>query len=218
MITKFNRVFIRSYRKSSKFNLELTNDLKEIIIGLLLGDLHAEKRNLNCNTRLQFKQSNKNKDYIEHLFTLFKSYCGSPPKPTTWFDNRINRNKLYSSVKFWTLSLPCFNIFKELFYTSTGVKILPVNLSELLTAKGLAYWLMDDGYNSVNGFYFCTESYTLIENEKLVKILKEKFDLDCGVHKHTNGYRLYVFSSSKNKLLELVKPYLLKHFYYKFDL
>ena len=27
--------------------------------------------------------------------------------------------------------------------------------------------------------------------------------LDCGVHKHTNGHRLYVFSNSKNKLLEL---------------
>jgi hypothetical protein len=77
---------------------------------------------------------------------------------------------------------------------------------------------MDDGYKSGNGFYFCTESYTLTENEKLVKILKDKFNLDCSVHKHTNGYRLYIFSSSKDKLLELIKPYLLKHFYYKFDI
>lgn len=56
------------------------------------------------------------------------------------------------------------------------------------------------------------------DNLKLSQILKNKFNLDCGVHKHTNGHRLYVFSGSKNKLLELIKPYLITHFYYKFDL
>ena len=77
---------------------------------------------------------------------------------------------------------------------------------------------MDDGYKSGNGFYFCTESYTLEENNKLRQILKNKFNLDCGVHKHSNGYRLYIFSSSRAELLKLVKPYLIEHFYYKFDL
>jgi hypothetical protein len=77
---------------------------------------------------------------------------------------------------------------------------------------------MDDGYNSKNGFYFCTESYSLSENQKLVKIMKNNFDLDCGVHKHTNGYRLYIFSTSKNKLINLVKPNLLSHFYYKLNI
>ena len=77
---------------------------------------------------------------------------------------------------------------------------------------------MDDGYQSVNGFYLCTDSYLLSDIHKLVIILKNKFDLDCGVHKHTNGYRLYIFGSCKDKLLHLVKPYLLPHFYYKFNL
>ena len=77
---------------------------------------------------------------------------------------------------------------------------------------------MDDGYKSVSGFYLCTESFSLSDNHKLKNIIKNKFNLDCGVHKHTNGYRLYVFSSSKDKLLQLIKPYLLTHFYYKFDL
>jgi hypothetical protein len=57
---------------------------------------------------------------------------------------------------------------------------------------------MDDGYKSSNGFYFCTESYSLNETKKLDIILKDKFNLDCGVH--TNGYRLYLFTSSKNRL------------------
>lgn len=77
---------------------------------------------------------------------------------------------------------------------------------------------MDDGYKSVQGFYISSESFTLMEHELLVKILKNKFNLDCNYHKHTNGYRIYIFSNSKDKLLSLIKPYLLNHFYYKFDL
>jgi hypothetical protein len=76
---------------------------------------------------------------------------------------------------------------------------------------------MVDGYKSINGFYFCTEFYTLEDNYKLSEILKNKFNLECGIHKHTNGHRLYVFSSSKERLLELIKPYIIDHFYYKID-
>ena len=135
----------------------------------------------------------------------------------SYFDNRPHKNKSYFSKKFNTYSLPCFNKFRLLFYNDKGVKIIPENLDSLLTTRGLAYWLMDDGYKSGNGFYLCTESYSLDENLKLVQIFKNKFKLDCGVHKHTNGYRLYIFSSSKDNLLQLVKPYLITHFYYKLN-
>jgi hypothetical protein len=59
MKNNFNKIFIWLYRKFAKFNLELPLELEEIIIGLMIGDLFAEKRNPNSNTRLQFKQSKK---------------------------------------------------------------------------------------------------------------------------------------------------------------
>jgi hypothetical protein len=209
---------VRFYRKSAKYDLELNTDLKEIIMGLMLGDLFAEKRNPNSNTRLQFKQSVKNKVYIDHLYSIFKDYCNSEPKVTSSLDKRPGKKELNISIKFWTQSLPCFNQFRELFYDESGTKFIPFNLEQTITARSLAYWAMDDGYKSGKGFYFCTESYTLEDNYKLCQILKNRFNLDCGVHKHTNGHRLYVFSSSKDNLLNLVKPYLIEHFYYKFDL
>jgi len=173
MKNNFNKIFIRLYRKSAKFNLELSLELEEIIIGLMIGDLFAEKINPNSNTRLQFKQSKKNKNYIDHLYSLFKEYSGSEPKITSWFDNRPGKNKTYSSVKFSTFSLPCFNKFRSLFYDSLGTKIIPDNLEIFLTERSLAYWIMDDGYKSGNGFYFCTDSYSLSENKKLSQILKK---------------------------------------------
>ena len=218
MKNNINLMFVRFYRKSSKYDLELNADLKEIIIGLMLGDLFAEKRNPNSNTRLQFKQSIKNKVYIEHLYSIFKDYCNSEPKITTSIDQRPGKKDLNISIKFWTQSLPCFNQFRELFYDELGIKYIPSNLDEIITPRSLAYWAMDDGYKSGKGFYFCTESYTLEDNIKLSQILKNRFNLECGIHKHTNGHRLYVFSRSKDILLELIKPYLIEHFYYKFDL
>ena len=213
-----NFTLVRYYRKSAKYDLELNADLKEIIIGLMLGDLFAEKRNPNSNTRLQFKQSIKNKVYIEHLYSIFKDYCNSEPKITTSIDQRPGKKDLNISIKFWTQSLPCFNQFRELFYDELGTKYIPSNLDELITPRSLAYWAMDDGYKSSKGFYFCTESFTLEDNHKLKYILKNKFDLDCGIHKHTNGHRLYIFSSSKEKFIQLVKPYLIPHFHYKFNI
>ena len=218
MKNNINLMFVRFYRKSSKYDLELNADLKEIIIGLMLGDLFAEKRNPNSNTRLQFKQSIKNKVYIEHLYSIFKDYCNSEPKITTSIDKRPGKKDLNISIKFWTQSLPCFNQFRELFYDELGIKYIPSNLDEIITPRSLSYWAMDDGYKSGKGFYFCTESYTLEDNTKLSQILKNRFNLECGIHKHTNGHRLYVFSRSKDILLELIKPYLIEHFYYKFDL
>jgi LAGLIDADG DNA endonuclease family len=65
------------------------------------------------------------------------------------FDSRPDKMKEYGAIKFVTLSLPlvldcpkaraCFNIYRELFYNSEGKKIIPENLEELLTARGLAY-------------------------------------------------------------------------------
>lgn len=65
----------------------------------------------------------------------------------------------------------------------------------LLTERGLAYWIMDDGYKSVNGFYLCTESYTLDDHQVLVSVLRNKFHLNCNIHKTTNGNRIYIFGN-----------------------
>jgi len=215
---------VREYRKSAKYDLILNIELEETIIGLMLvakQDLYAERIKASSNTRLQFKQSIKNKAYINlpsALYLLFENYCSTPPKVNILKDNRSEKKELNESIKFWTLSLPCFNRFRELYYDDKGVKFIPLNLEDLLTPRALAYWAMDDGYRSNSGFYFCTESYTIEDNWKLKEVLKIKFGLECGIHKHTNGNRLYVFRTSKSELFTLIRPYIIDHFLYKLEL
>jgi hypothetical protein len=125
--------------RKQKLDLILSQEQIEIINGCMLGDLHAERRNLNGNTRLQFKYSSIYKEYLNYLYNIFMNFTGTEPLNLSYFDNRVNKQKTYFSLKFQTFSLPCFNIFRETFYNSTGVKIIPNNIADLLTARSLAF-------------------------------------------------------------------------------
>jgi hypothetical protein len=91
---------LRFYRTAAKHNLILTSELEEVLLGLMLGDLYAERKNSNSNTRLQFKQSIVNKNYIDHLYSLFKDYCNSEPKTTISLDTRKGKKLENISIKF----------------------------------------------------------------------------------------------------------------------
>jgi hypothetical protein len=148
--------------KLERANITLTQDLKDNLVGLLLGDLSIHRYSPTSNSCCCFGQGLVHKDYIFHLYDLFKNYCGTEPK----INNRkpdFRTNKVYTRVYFNTLRLPCFNEFYELFYPQ-GQKVVPRNIGDLLTPAGLA---QDDGYlhSKGNNFLFATNSYTLSEKE-----------------------------------------------------
>lgn len=167
----------------------------------------------NSNCRLRFGQSGIHKEYLIHLYNLFKPYCNSSYKERKTFDKRTN--KFYENIYFNTMTIPIFNEFRELFY-SDGIKIVPKNIEDFLTVPGLAYWAMDDGMKFENGFVFCTDSYTLEEVKLLVKVLQNKFGLNCGSKlRKKDVYRLYIWKDSMNKFIELVKPHFHESMLYK---
>jgi hypothetical protein len=194
---------------------EIPSDLKDIIVGLALGDLYLRKR---CkNTSLHFKQSINNEPYIIHLYTLFQEFCKMAPKIK---DAKI-KDKTHQSIFFDTLTYEAFNYYYDLFYKNKK-KIVPLNIEELLTARSLAYWAMDDGSPDRSGFVFHTNSFTLAEVEILVKTLKNKFNLNCSIHSRNDRvikpHLIYVKRDSFTKLVSLVEPYVIPHFKYKLKL
>lgn len=209
---KMKNQLCRFYRTASKLIFHIPNNVHDAIIGSMLGDLFAERLSLKRNTRLQFIGGLVNKPYIIHWFTILQTFCIAIPKEGKSWNKR--RKTFDFNIKFWTRSLACFNIYHELFYKD-GVKIIPVNLIDLLTPIGLAYWAMDDGYNTSTGFYFCTDSYTYAEHLQLQLILKEKFNIITGIHVHGNTYRLYIHKVSKEDFFDLIRPHVIPHFLYK---
>lgn len=160
------------------------------------------------NAKVRVRQSLIHIEYVFALFEIFKDFCGTPPQKE-W-------NKTFSTFSVWfsTLHCPVFNPYYELFYPN-GVKVVPINIGELLTARGLAFWIMDDGCKAGSGLEFCTDSFLKEEVELLVEVLKTRFNLDCTYRVYQNGWRIYVKAHSIETLRALVLPYTYPYFHYK---
>jgi len=135
--------------------------------------------------------------------------------------------KVYSSISFATLQLPCFKVLHQLFYKQNGltpaglprfVKVIPLNIYELLTPSSLAYWIMGDGSKQNNGIHLSVYAYTLAECDLLVEALNRKFNINCTLHKHNKGPRIYLDKASTLLVRDLVKPYFVPSMYYKLGL
>lgn len=141
-----NKVVKKRLTKVERSKINIDIPLNEIIIGLLLGDGHIQCRHLNGNSRFMYGQSSLRENhlnYFNHIFDLFKPFISKDYniKSKSFKDKRSGNT--YSSVLFATLTLPCFTIYRDLFYKQLPngkyKKIVPLNINQLLTPKGLAY-------------------------------------------------------------------------------
>lgn len=114
------------------------------------------------------EQGSLHKHYIDSIFALFKDFA---KKDSLTEYKRVDKRsgKETTSYFFSTLTLPVFYQYAQLFYvkvpnTRQVVKVIPANISDLLTPRALAYWIMDDGqYVKRGGVTLCTDSFTLDE-------------------------------------------------------
>lgn len=105
----------------------------------------------------------------------------------------------------------------ELFYKN-GVKIVPRNLAELLTARGLAFWIMDDGGKSVyNQTILHTRSFSKQDVEYLQSVLNQNFGLRTRLEeKKLNQWVIFIpVRQHQIKLKDIVGPYMHKSMLYK---
>jgi hypothetical protein len=190
--------------KLERSQIVLPNNLKDILIGLLLGDLYAQKRSTKGNTLLRFEQGFLHKEYIDHLYDLFKSYCVSEPKVANRLPNKVT-GKIYTRVTFNSMSLPCFNELHNLFYQE-GKKVVPDNIGEILTPLGLAYWIADDGSWDHSTLRLYTNGYTLEEVNLLAKTLTDNFNLICTIIKDEDRHTIRIACKSVSCLQTLLTP------------
>ena len=209
--------------KSDRTKITIESPLNEIMIGLLLGDGHIQKRSINGNSRFIYGQSSlrlHHLNYFNHVFELFKPYLSKDfyPKKRSFTDKRSN--KKYSSVQFATLSLPCFNYYKDLFYNSNYLKIVPSNIQNLLSPRGLAYWIMDDGSLQNKGLHLNTYGFTPQDIFLLKTTLENMFGentLKCTIHKHQKGERIYIWEESMELVRNNISQFMHKDMQYKIN-
>lgn len=191
-------------------------EVKEILIGILLGDSHISRRSSTANSRLIYAQTAITyKECFDHVFNIFASFCVNAyiSQSKIVRDNRTK--KTYSAISLTTMQLPCFNVYKDYFY-ELNVKIVPNNIYELLTPRGLAFWIMDDGSKKGDGLHISVYAFSTTDVDKLMFTLQDKFNLKTFIHYNRDKKpRIYIFKESMDTLINLVKPYFIKEMLYK---
>ena len=157
---------------------QLSSIQREILMGILLGDASLSRSNNGKTYRLRILQSEAHKDYVFHLYEVFKEFTKTPPKQYSFRDSR-NPGKLCSRWYFNTVADTCFVEYAQLFYRDK-IKQLPpmLELEKRVTARSIAYWYMDDGSlkwkNRSLGVRFCTDNFRKEEVIALANLLQAK--------------------------------------------
>jgi len=211
--------------KEYKASLILDDKIKEIMIGLLLGDGNLQTFSKTGKTwRLRLIQGGENHfDYINHLRLLFDKWT---VMNLTENHENSKTGKIYKKWYFNTLTFEQFAELGNAFYpldskSGKRKKIIPVQLIEWISDLSLAYWFMDDGSskwrNKVLSLRFCTDSFSELEIDLLINIFKEKFHLNVTKTVNSkNKWRLYVGTENYQKIKEMIYPHIIHSMRYKF--
>ena len=188
----------------------------------MLGDGHLQCR--HGNSRFMYGQSSLREhhlNYFCHILDLFKPFLSKEfkIKSRSFVDKRTKNT--YSSVLFATLTLPCFSYYRNLFYNAENKKIVPLNINQLLTPRGLAYWIMDDGSLQNKGLHLSTYNFTYEEvillKNTLENLFKPDFLVKCSIHNHKKGYRIYIWQESMTLIRNHIIQYMHKDMLYKIN-
>ena len=199
--------------------IKINEESLSAITGMMLSDGHIALRSTTSNARFVFAQSNKpaKKEYFDLVLTIMSPFCTANYVPyiREWYDNKTLST--YSSITLTTMQLPCFNDLRALWYEN-GVKVIPTNISDLLSPVALAHWIMGDGSKQNEGLHLSVYAYTSLENSLLVETLTNKYSLHCTIHSTDKGDRIYIDKKSMNILVPIVLPHIVPSMRYKLSL
>lgn len=206
----------RRLSKAEKSRITLSDKLKEILVGLILGGLTCQKQKLQRNPTFKFTQGMNHKEYLFHLYELFQNYCSKAPKKCNILPDK-RTGKIYTYIVFYTYSLPCLVPFDELFFVEGNPvqKVVPLNIDKLLTPLGLCYWICEGGSfcKRDRAIILSTQGFSLQEVELLVKVLTDKFNLKCSIIKNGKAFGIRISTKSipviQSLLKEIMPPMML---------
>nr|AVR57728.1 LAGLIDADG type 2 homing endonuclease [Termitomyces sp. T132] len=202
-------IYYPKFTSIVRYMVDIPFNLKPMLGGLLISDGWLEI-NKSGNTRFFFKQSLKNSTFVFFVFNRLNHYCSTYPSLTT-----VNlNNKTFKGLCLNTRFYPCLTELYNMFYKKR-VKIVPLDLYEIINYEFLAYWIMGDGSKAGNGLYLQTQSFKIKECVFIISVLIYKFDLNCNIHMQRNQPIIYISAKSINKIKRYLIPFILPSMLYK---
>lgn len=182
----------------------------EILLGIMMGDGYMGIMKSCINPHFVTSHGPKQKDYSKYIYENL-----SDINPVLEYNKRKTpdkrNNKYYESYVVRVNATPSFLPMYNSFYIDKK-KHIPLNLLKDFTEQTLAYWFMDDGSKTNNGYIIATMCFLKDELVELQKFLYNKFKLNTSLFKNNT---LYIKSDSKDLFTRLIKPYICDCMQYK---
>lgn len=194
-------------------NPKISQRQKEIIIGKLLGDGHAETQTEGRTYRLKFEHSYSQKEYIDWLYKELESLASGTPS----IKKQTVKNIEYMKYWFNTITSSSFRFYAQQFYKNRK-KIIPKLIHRWLTPLTLAIWFMDDGSiksKKHKAKIINTQSFSKEDIERLINVLLVKYGVKAKLRKQKEGYQIYLLSETIETFEDLISPYVISSMQYK---
>lgn len=199
------------------YNKNIPYELKEIILGCLLGDSSLNSNSDTGNYRtVNFGHSIKQKDYFEYKKQLFGSYFIQEKDAVSGYGSTILRGKLVTNLNLLSIANDICSI--------GGKKTVTKEWADALTPISLAFWYMDDGSisNRENPNLRCriqfnTQSFSIEEINILIEALRRKYNVNAtiGGKDIYKGNIIIIDADNTEKLCSLIAPYVCQSMKYK---
>lgn len=190
--------------------------VQHIVVGSLLGDGWLEPIRSRTGTSIyHVKYDDKSFGYLTWLRQQVLELNPSS----------LKQKPNYTQHYFYTQARKDIGDLRRIFYPKEGIKRVPENIEELLVDPvALAVWYQDDGTLDRRLKYhwnarIATYCFPYDDCVRLQKTLKNNFNVNVSVcrcqMRGTVYYQLYILSTSMNRFIELIRPYIHKEFAYK---
>lgn len=197
----------------------MDNKIKEMLVGLTIGDGYIQKKDSKEYNYTQYtiilKHCEKQKEYIEYKAKILENIFGTEVKV-----HAINNNG-YPGY-YCSKSGKILKEIRELLYPN-GKKHITKECLELLTPETLAIWYMDDGSLSARRKNGKISSYEMTlntyvsdeEHDLIIQYFLEKWNVHFSKAKSHNGYRLRCGTIEARKFIKIIDQYVIPSMKYK---
>lgn len=170
----------RITRDFRKVNLELNELQRNILIGSMLGDGHIDKRE-EQPMFIEYHAINQ-KDYIFWKYYILKNLCNKEPVFKDSYYRVFPNGKEYKCQEGYRLSTRIQFCLKEI------RDMTKRELISKLNNLSLCVFILDDACRDTTRWSLCLADIELEDREYFVKIMKDRFNLNCTISNHDNRY------------------------------
>ncbi|MCZ0754406.1 endonuclease [Anoxybacillus sp. J5B_2022] len=191
---------------------QLSIEALSMINGKLLGDANISIEK-NRHPRFRFAHSTHDQEWCFYCYEQLNKHLPlSKPKYRKVLDNRV-KNGFTEQYYIQSLKSKIVAQLKSFWYPNDRKTIPFELLAYSFTPICLAWWYQDDGHlkienNQVKKVILSTDGFTKTENEQLIQLISQKYNLNFSLDKQN---RLILYDKPQIfYFIRLVKPYVHK--------